>query len=751
MLHYARMQGRRALLPWTLATLIPCLFAGVAATCSLGELTVTSVGRPSRLGVLPPPWVFGLALASAATVAVLLRRSRASVAPLLLGAVTLVPWLPMPVPAVVLALAGPLRWSLWAAAAILLVAAAPPLPGWTSTTWLASARRAPLIAALLAVFAFAGIRAVIGERIPTGDEPHYLLLTQSMISDGDLDVENNYARGDYASYYGGDLDPHWYVRGLGNRGILFHLPGVPALIAPAFAFGGAAAAAGWLALLSAAGTALVWRYGYALTGDATSAWFGWATATLTLPLVAQAGMIYPDAPGAVIVVALMLALASDERARQARQGGRDGIEGWSRSTTLLLGLGCAMLPWLHTRLALPALSGALCLLIRMRTWHRRWSHGLILVGLLLAGIGSWLWYFEHFYGVWDPRAPYGSQTPFAPSAAVAGAIAMFADQQAGLLPNAPVYALACYGLWLLAKAKPRLTVEYAVMAVPYLLLGAGFHMWWGGASVPGRLMLAVLLPFAAGTSLAWKHGTRAGRLASLVLLGLSVLAAASRVWGGDGALLLPDSGNRNQWLDWLSPVVDLTPGLPGYFSAPGSLPSDALIWIVAMAVSLGVGRWVVLRLRWRETAQATACVAAACVGAMVAIDVLWARSAAVRIAPAASQLGLLVRVRDHGVTRVRDVSHAAWLDVGDALARLRIGSDRLPSRAEDPGLKVSGVPPGRFLVETRPGDLPGPRVALWIGRSSTPLEEWPSGQAGSPGTWELTLPAGASAVVARAA
>lgn len=264
-------------------------------------------------------------------------------------------------------------------------------------------------------------------------------------------------------------------------------------------------------------------------------------------------------------------------------------------------------------------------------------------------------------------------------------------------------------------------------------------------------MLAALLPFAAGTSLVWKHGTRAGRLSSLVLLGLSVLAAASRVWGGDGWLLLPDSENRNKWLDWLSPVVDLTPGLPGYFSAPVSLPSDALVWMVVMAVSLGVGRWVVLRIRWRETAQATACVAAAYVGAMGAIEVLWARSQAVTIAPAASQLGLLTRARDHGVTRVLDVSRAAWLDVGDALARLRIGSDRLPSRAENPGLQVSGVPPGRFLVETSPRDLPRPRLALWIGRSSDPLEEWPRGQAGRPATWELTLPAGAAVVTARAA
>jgi hypothetical protein len=707
------MSGRGALWRWSLATLLPWLVIGVAAACALGELTVTGAERPHRLGLLPQPWVFGLALAAGVLAAVIQRRTRAPSAPLLLGAVTLVPWLPIPLPAVALALAGPLRWSLWTATGLLLVASAVSRSGRVSASWLTSPRRAPVTAALLALLVFAGARALIGNRIPTGDEPHYLLLAQSIAADRDLDVENNYTRRDYAPYYPGDLEPHWYVRGLGGKGILYHLPGLPALVAPALLAGGPMTASLWLALLCAVGTALVWRLGYEVgERDAGSAWFGWATATLTLPMAAQSAMIYPDAPAAIVTAGVMLALASDERATRERAPGSEGAASWSLPVTALVGIGCGALPWLHTRLALPAVFGVLCLVLRMRTWRRKWAHGLTLLGLLLAGVGSWFWYFRFFYGVWDPRAPYASQTPFDPFAAPTGAIAMFADQSAGLLPNAPVYALAFYAFWLLARTRPRLAAEYAVIAVPYLALNAGFHMWWGGTSVPGRLMLAVLLPFAATTALAWRRFTRTSRLAALCLLALSTMAAGSRVLGGGGRLLFPDSAGRNLWLDRLSPIVDLTPGLPGYFSAPRSLAWDAVIWVVAIAASLGIARWLSTRVPLRPTAQATVYVAAASLGAMGAVEVLWARSHAAVIAPTASQLSVLAHVRDRAVRRVFDVGRAAWVDADDALARLGIGSDRLPPRAEALSLQVAGVVPGRYLLQTDPRVRSGQRLTF---------------------------------------
>src|SRR5205823_2209370 len=41
-----------------------------------------------------------------------------------------------------------------------------------------------------------------------GDEPHYLVLTNSLILDGDVDVKNDYLAGRYRNYYPFPLDPH---------------------------------------------------------------------------------------------------------------------------------------------------------------------------------------------------------------------------------------------------------------------------------------------------------------------------------------------------------------------------------------------------------------------------------------------------------------------------------------------------------------------------------------------------------------
>jgi len=220
---------------------------------------------------------------------------------------------------VALVFAGPLRWSLWR----LPPCSWPVISGprtLTTNPWLTSPRAAPVLAAVLAAVVFIGARTLIADRLPTGDEPHYLLLTQSMVHDRDLDVENNYTQRDYAPYYSGDLEPHWYVRGVGNRGILYHLPGVSALIAPALCSGiggsgGLAGASGrgghgaGLAVRPCAHRRR--RFSVVRLGDG-----------IADPAARGAGGDgLPDAPGAILVAAVLLALARDERARRTRRPG----------------------------------------------------------------------------------------------------------------------------------------------------------------------------------------------------------------------------------------------------------------------------------------------------------------------------------------------------------------------------------------------------------------------------------------------
>ena len=52
---------------------------------------------------------------------------------------------------------------------------------------------------------------------PGGDEPHYLVISQSLWRDGDLRIENNHTRGDYQEYFHRPLPPHYLTRGVDGQ------------------------------------------------------------------------------------------------------------------------------------------------------------------------------------------------------------------------------------------------------------------------------------------------------------------------------------------------------------------------------------------------------------------------------------------------------------------------------------------------------------------------------------------------------
>jgi hypothetical protein len=92
-------------------------------------------------------------------------------------------------------------------------------------------RRATVIAALLTGVIGLATLWSIGGRLPGGDEPHYLVITQSLLRDGDLRIENNHTQGDYAEYFGGTLRPDFINRGQDGEIYSIHAWSVSARVA----------------------------------------------------------------------------------------------------------------------------------------------------------------------------------------------------------------------------------------------------------------------------------------------------------------------------------------------------------------------------------------------------------------------------------------------------------------------------------------------------------------------------------------
>lgn len=436
-------------------------------------------------------------------------------------------------------------------------------PGWDVALVRAPSWLLLVVAATL--YAGLGLHHAAGIQV-SGDEPHYLVMAQSLWRDHDLDLRDEYDGEEWAEFVPGPLRPHWGAPRADGRPFPAHSPGLPLLLAPVYAALGREGCVLLMALVAAGAALVCRRLALQLTGDEAASFLAWLAATGP-PLLFYSFLLYTEAPSA-LAAGLSLTLLL----------GAPGTAG-----AVLAALGAAALPWLHVKMIPAAAALGTIALVRLRGRTR--AAFLAVAG---AAAASFCVYYASVFGLPSPLALYGGVPADARVFSWRALPGLFLDRSFGLLEIAPVFLLALAGFSALLRrreARPHLVVGLAVLA-PLL----SWRMWWGGQCPPARFLVPMVpcLAVALALRLARSHAGLARWWRGLFLTGvaLSVVAVAE-----PSARVLLNRGNRPTRL-WaaLSGGVPIGDYLPTLTHASDRDARLALVWIAAILLLLVLDR-----------------------------------------------------------------------------------------------------------------------------------------------------------------
>jgi hypothetical protein len=375
-----------------------------------------------------------------------------------------------------------------------------------------------------------------------GHEPHQLLAAESIASDQDVDLTNQYAQRDFEKFDPGQLEPDAEP----VQGRLHEVEGIglALVVAPAYALAGPKGAELLIAALAALAFVFAALLARRLVPDPWAAGAA-LLAGLSAPALAYGGAVAPElAAGVLLAGAALCALSlRNETHAAAALGGAAML---------------AVLPWLGPQFVVPALPIA-WVLVRWALNARRRMIGFVAAEVMVASLVFYASLNDVLYGGFTPYAaslepgsPTGADSLLGYLGRAPRLITLWIDPDFGLLRWAPVLALAFYALWLLwrsrrehlARALPaRAESEIAgglmaAVCAATLLVAAFAAPTTSGPWFPGRHLIPAL-PFAAALA-AWglRRAPRVGAVLGAATLLISAVLVV-RIHGGDAVWAAP--------------------------------------------------------------------------------------------------------------------------------------------------------------------------------------------------------------------
>ena len=356
----------------------------------------------------------------------------------------------------------------------------------------------------------------------SGDEPHYLLVSGSLIHDGDVDVKNDYLARRYLTYYSGHLDPHV------NRSIFtlasphwysMHGVGLSAVLVPAFWVDGARGATVAMVVLAVIVLVLTFLWVQRFAGDAWLAAIATGALGLSPFFLGLEGRIFPDLATAALLLGCLLLLELPRR--RARH-------------LLLLSVLVGVSPWFHFKNAIAfATIAALAFVQVMRGsegGRERIRQLLALAAPVLVLVIGYELTIRAWYGSWLPtRMVQPGNAVFALSVA-RGVAAVSFDSARGLFTNNPALLLVLAGFPVWLRRFPGPVLRLALVIGPTILVQATFIDWAGAYAPAGRYALEFTPACIPAIALLLREARVSARALAVALLGLQWMLALAFVW-----------------------------------------------------------------------------------------------------------------------------------------------------------------------------------------------------------------------------
>ena len=441
---------------------------------------------------------------------------------------------------------------------------------------------------------------------PTGDEPHYLVISQTLWNYHSLEVTRDYAHGDYQSFFRGRLLPFQHTSPNKWGELLpLHSIGAPVLWLLPFALAGRLGVLLFMSVVSILIVVNVYWLLLSLGIHQRYALFTALAIALASPVWLFSHHYFVEPVAALLSIYIVRVLF------QKHLGALDLL-----GSSVALGI----LPWIHVRFALSEMVLCAFLFARLSPEYR-FTKIRSYLAAFLPMIGLFLIFEAYNFFVWGSLNPAinqanSNEVPF-DAPILRGLAGLFFDQESGLLTNFPIFLFLLAGILLsFEKRLLRFNILLLLLAGSYIVTTASFHNWDGAISPPARFMTILVPLFAFYLALVLQKA-RSWIVNGLFLLftGVAMLYEGLSLPGG----WIKRENGQSPPLAQIGQALHLplTRGVPAFFPYPGKnalLPPGQGIPLIGWLVLCGGLTLLVVLLARRAAPHSRAWTSSATLG-----------------------------------------------------------------------------------------------------------------------------------------